>query len=101
MKNCKNCKTTLSSILIFKSFWKGYKSFSCKGCQAQYEFNVIDRIIGSIVILFSTFFCSSIMNYCELEIVTKLLLGFFVMILSNIILSALSITLFTFRLIKK
>lgn len=105
MEKCKKCKTTLSSKSIFKSFWKGYKNFSCSNCQTQYEFNSKDRLIGGIIIgistFFSTFFLSLIMNYYELEILSKLALGLFFMLFSCTTLSALSISFFTFQLNKK
>ena len=101
MEKCKKCKTTLSSKSIFKSFWNGYKTFSCSNCQTQYEFNFKDRLIGGIVIGISTFFSCLIMNYSELEIVWKLTLGFFSMIFVSIVLSALSISFLTFQMNKK
>lgn len=101
MQKCKKCKTSLSSKSIFKSFWKGYKNFSCSNCQTQYEFNSKDRLIGGIVVGISTFFSSLIMNYSELEIVSKLLLGIVGSAFLCIALSALSISLFTFQLNKK
>ena len=101
MEKCKKCKTKLSSKSIFKSFWKGYKNFSCSTFQTQYEFNSKDRLIGGIVIGISTFFSNLIVNYSELEIVSKLTLGLFLMVFSCIALSALSISFFTFQLNKK
>ena len=101
MEKCKKCKTTLSSKLIFKSFWKGYKKFSCSNCETQYEFNSTDRLIGGIIVGISTFSSSLIMSFSELEIVSKLTLGLFVMAFSCIVLSALSISFLTFQLNKK
>jgi CXXC-20-CXXC protein len=101
MEKCKKCKTTLSSKSIFKSLWKGYKNFSCANCQTQYEFNPKDRLIVGIVIGISTFLSSFAMNYSELEIVSKLILGLFLMAFSCIVLSALSISFLTFQLNKK
>ena len=101
MEKCEKCKKILSSRSIFKSFWKGYKNFSCLNCQTQYKFNFMDRLIGGIVIDISTFFSALIMNYSELEIVLKLTLGLFLMVFSCIVLSALSISFFTFQLNKK
>ena len=101
METCKKCKTTISSKLIFKSFWKAYKNFSCSYCQTQYEFTDKDRLIGGIVIGVSTFFSGLIMSFSELEIVSKLTLGLFSMVFTCITLSALSISFFTFQLNKK
>ena len=101
MKKCEQCKTTLSLRAIFKSFWKGYKNFSCSNCQTQHEFNFKDRLIGGIIIGISTLFSSLIMNYFKLEIISKLTLGLFLLVFSCIALSALSISFFTFQLNKK
>ncbi|MFT5964792.1 MAG: CXXC-20-CXXC protein [Flavobacterium sp.] len=101
MEKCKKCKTTISSKLIFKSFWKGYKEFACSNCETYYEFNDKDRLIGGIIIGISTFFASLIMTFFELEIVLKLTLGLFSIIFACIALSALSISFFTFQLNKK
>jgi CXXC-20-CXXC protein len=101
MEKCKKCKTTISSKLIFKSFWKGYKNFSCSNCQTQYEFTDKDRLIGGLVIGISIFFSGLIMSFSELEIVSKLTLGLFSMAFACIALSALSISFFTFQLNKK
>jgi CXXC-20-CXXC protein len=101
MEKCKKCKAKLSSKLILKSFWKGYKDFSCSNCQTQYEFNSKDRLIGGIVVGISTLFSSLIMNCFEFEIVSKLMLGLLVIVFSGIALSALSVTFFKFQMIKK
>jgi CXXC-20-CXXC protein len=101
MEKCKKCKATLSSRLIFKSFWKGYENFSCSNCQTQYQFNSKDRLIGGIIVGISTFFSGLIMHCFEFEIVSKLMLGLFVIVFLGIALSALSVSFFTFQLIKK
>lgn len=101
MEKCKKCKTTLSSKSIFKSYWTGYKNFSCSSCETQYEFNSTDRLIGGIIIGLSTFISSLVMNNSELDIVPKLTLGLFLMAFLSISLSALSTSFFTFQLNKK
>ena len=100
MEKCKKCKTTLSSKLIFKSFWRGYENFSCSNCQTEYEFNSKDRFIGGIIILISTLFSGLIMNLFDLEIISKVALVLFSMVFAGIVLSALSISFFTFKLNK-
>ncbi|CAN1524262.1 cxxc_20_cxxc, cxxc_20_cxxc protein [Flavobacteriaceae bacterium] len=101
MEKCKKCKTTLSSKLIFISFWRGYQNFSCSNCQTEYEFNSKDRLIGGIIILVSTLFSGLIMQLFDLEILSKLALLLFSMVFASIVLSALSISFFTFQLNKK
>jgi CXXC-20-CXXC protein len=96
MSKCKNCKTTLPFRTIYTSFWKGYKKFYCLNCRTNYGFNSKDRLIGGFVIGISTFSSTLIMNYFELEIVWKISLGFLSIIILCLVLSALSISYFTF-----
>ena len=101
MQKCKKCKTTLSSKLILKSFWRGYEIFSCSNCKAEYEFNSKDRLIGGIIVGISTLFSGLIMSLFDLEIVSKVALVFLSMVFAGIVLSTLSIPFFKFQLKNK
>ena len=97
MEKCKKCNSTLSSKIIFKSFWKGYRNFSCTNCQTQYEFTSKDRLIGGFVIGISTLITSVFMNYVALEIILNLTLGLFLMVFLCSVLSLVSLLFFTYQ----
>lgn len=99
--NCKNCRTTLSSKAILKSYWKGYKKFFCSNCATEYEFTFKDRLIGGIVIGISTLITGLIMSNSELDLIWKLMLGFLTMTIFSLALSILSVSFLTFQISKK
>jgi CXXC-20-CXXC protein len=101
MTKCKNCRTTLSSKVIFKSYWKGYKKFNCSNCPAEYEFTLQDRFIGGLVIGISTFITGLIVYSFELDIIWKLMFGLLSMTVFSLALSALSISFLKFQIDKK
>lgn len=101
MNNCKNCKNPILFKLVFKSFWTGYKNFSCTKCQAQHKFTPKDRLIGGLCVGISTCISGLIMSYFELGIASKLLIGLFSMAILCITFSALSVSFLTFELNKK
>ena len=100
MTKCKNCRTTLSSSLIFKSLWKGYKKFDCSNCRAEYEFTFRDRLICALGIGISTFITSLIVSSFELDIFWKLILGLSLITVFSLVLSALCLSFFTFQIYK-
>jgi hypothetical protein len=89
-KSAKKCKATVSSKLIFKSFERVQKLFLFELSNSMNLLIRKDWLVESS--LNSTFFSSLIMNFSELEIVSKLTLGFS-MIFACIASSALSISL--------
>lgn len=101
MDNCKNCKNPFSFKLVFKSFWAGYKDFSCTKCQTQYKFTFKDRLIGGVCIGISSFIAGLIKSYFELEIASQLFLLLLLLVILFIALSALSVAFLSFQMNEK
>ena len=101
MTKCKNCKNPFPFKLVFKSFWTGYKDFSCAKCQARHKFTFKDRLIGGLCIGLSTFISVSINSNFELDIASKLVLGLLSMLILCIAFSAFSVLFLTFQLNSK
>ncbi len=97
MYTCENCSTKFESKDVRKSFWFGYKTIYCRGCNTAFEHTFKNRLLGGASVGLGTMVGCVILLNLNYDFQYKFVLGLLANLLVTIVLSSIFMNYFSFK----